>query len=111
MHKQNTAKASDQTKGIQILSTYIQKNGYTKFASVNTYQINAHEQWKGMMGNMGNPWPEKKLSYVMKFVPDINDFTNQVELTSNKKKGDVWGMTKTPASVYYKKSGEIQQRN
>jgi len=110
LHKVDRAKSSDQTKGKQILYAYIKKNGYDKFSSVNTYQVHAHEHWKGMMGNMGNPWPESKISYVMKFVPDLNDFTNQVKLTSKKKKGDIWGMKKTTSSSYYKKSGEASKR-
>jgi len=109
LHKQNTAQATAQSKGKEILSTYITKNGYDKFTSVNTYKIDAHEEWKGMMGNMGNSWPEKKLGYVMKFIPDVNEFTCRVELTSNKKKGDVWGLKKTTSSVYYKKSGEASK--
>jgi len=110
LHKENTTKPSDQIKGRQILNSYIKKNGYDKFTSVNTYQVTAHEEWKGLMGNMGNPWPEKNLSYVMKFIPNLNEFTSQVELTSNKKKGDIWGLKNTPSYVYYKKSGEESKR-
>jgi len=105
LHKKNTAQAAAQTKGKQILHAYIRKNGYDKFSSVKTYKIAAQEEWKGMMGNMGNPWPEKKLKYDMKFIPDLNEFTSRVELTSEKKRGDVWGLRKTLASVYHQESG------
>jgi len=105
LHKENTAQTADQTRGKQILHSYIRKNGYDKFSSVNTYKIAAREEWKGMMGNMGNPWPEKNLSYEMKFVPDLKEFTSRVELTSEKQRGDVWGLKKTVSSVYYQESG------
>ena len=105
LYKVDIAQSVDQIKGRQILNAYVIENGYDKFSSVETYQVKAREHWKGMMGNMGNPWPEKNLSYVMKFVPDLNEFTNQIKLSSEKKNGDVWGMKKTLSSVYYQKKG------
>lgn len=109
LHKEDTAKAVDKIKGKQILNAYVKKNGYDKFASVNTYQVTAHEEWKGMMGKMGNPWPENCSTYLMKFVPDVNEFITKAELTSDKNKGDIWGTKGTLSSVYYKKFGEASK--
>ena len=106
LNKVETANNADKSKGKQILDNYIKKNGYDKLSTVNTYQVTSNETWKGMMGKMGNPWPESKLSYIMKFSPDLNEFTMNTQLTSGKKKGDSWGLKKTLSSVYYVESGE-----
>ncbi len=101
----NQSTHNDQEKGKQILTAYINKNGYHKFNTADTYEIKAHEEWKGMMGKMGNPWPENKVSYRMKFIPHINAFKMEAELTSKKQNGDLWGL-KSLSSPYYKEKGK-----
>ncbi|MBL4708816.1 MAG: hypothetical protein JKY48_10310 [Flavobacteriales bacterium] len=109
LHKKETAERAEQLKGKRILNAYVESNGYNKFSSVNTYQVTAHEHWKGMMGNMGNPWPDSRPSFQMKFVPDVNQYNTKVELMSDKNKGDVWGTKGALSSVYYEESGKERE--
>lgn len=84
------ATADQRNRGTQMVKDFAAKHGYDKFGQVQTYAVTGSEVWKGMMGKMGNPWPENDPAFNMHFVP--NRMVARVELTNGDDAGTVYGV-------------------
>lgn len=101
----NSSTKEIQDKGKEILDTYVSENGYEKFSGIESYKVDVTENWQGLMGMMGNPWPEKDIIFNMELIPDKNDFVGHYTLNSGKKNGTSWGFAPKYPSLYIQKEG------
>lgn len=62
----------------QLLNEAIIKQGLDKINKFSTYEIVCKDNWKGMMGKMGNPWNWN--NYQMHMLFTIGDFDGQVKM-------------------------------
>lgn len=83
-----------------LLNSALKKQGMDKLNQFSTYEVIGSDYWKGMMGEMGNPWAWNKDEMVMRF--SVGDFDGQVEVLEGDKKGFVAGIQ---SWNYYEKSG------
>ncbi len=78
------------TKGKEILEQAWLKQGMNKLKDHQVYSMTGNDNWKGMMGKMGKPWPEAKGEMQFKFA--INTFDSQVLFLDGKRKGAIAGL-------------------
>ena len=59
-----------------LLATAIKKQGLDSIHRFSTYKLIGTDDWKGTMGEMGNPWGWNKDKTAFRF--SVNDFDGQV---------------------------------
>jgi len=62
----------------KILNGAIKAQGLDKINQFSTYTVTCKDNWKGMMGKMGNPWSWNNQSMRMLFT--VGDFDGQVKM-------------------------------
>lgn len=99
--KNNTQSEQQIQLARNLLNKAIQKQGLDKVHQYATYEVIAEDNWKGMMGEMGNPWGWNKEKMALRFA--IGDFDGQVEVLEGEQKGFVAGIQSWD---YYEKKGD-----
>ncbi|MGH1436889.1 MAG: hypothetical protein ACRBG0_20795 [Lewinella sp.] len=84
-----------------LLATAIKKQGLDSIHRFSTYKLIGTDDWKGTMGEMGNPWGWNKDKTAFRF--SVNDFDGQVEVLEGAQKGFVAGIQSWD---YYEKKGD-----
>jgi len=86
-------------KGKEILSKAWKTQGLNYLKSHQTYSFTATDSWKGMMGGIGKPWPEKQIEIQFKY--EVGTFNGQLTFLSGKRKGEIAGLQ---SWKYYEKN-------
>jgi len=86
-------------KGKEILSKAWKTQGLNNLKSHQTYSFTATDSWKGMMGGIGKPWPEKRIQILFKY--EVGTFNGQLNFLSGKRKGEIAGLQ---SWKYYEKN-------
>jgi len=86
-------------KGKEILSKAWKTQGLDNLKSHQTYSFIATDAWKGMMGSIGKPWPEKHMQIQFKY--EVGTFNGQLNFLSGKRKGEIAGLQ---SWKYYEKN-------
>ena len=55
-----------------------------------TYEIQMHDQFFGLVGKSGNPYPKNEAHLTLQYIP--NTFNGRGFFTKGKKKGEMWGI-------------------
>ena len=76
--------------GKEILTNAWIKQGYDKFHNHKVYSYNANDTWKGLLGKMGQIWPEMKIDLSFKY--EIGTFDGLVTYKSGDEKGNSIGL-------------------
>lgn len=88
--KNNTQSPEQIELAKTLLNNTLKKQGMDKLNQFSTYEVIGSDYWKGMMGEMGNPWTWNKDEMTMRF--SVGDFDGQVEVLEGDKKGFVAGI-------------------
>lgn len=89
-----------------LLDQAIKKQGLDSLSKFSTYEVTASDNWKGFMGEMGNPWGWNEDKMALRY--SVGDFDGQVEVLEGDKKGFVAGIQSWD---YYEKEGNSYQTN
>ena len=82
--------AESTNKGKEILARAWKKQGYDKLSNHTVYSYHGSDTWKGLLGKMGQIWPEMKGE--MDFKYQVGTFDGQVTFLDGKQSGDVAGL-------------------
>lgn len=77
-------------RGRALLKEAANTHGLNAFDQVNTYEMEIKDQWKGVMGSLGNPWPDKYVHAKLAF--RARSFDARATFLHKAQKGRVWGM-------------------
>jgi hypothetical protein len=77
-------------KGKEILESAWKKQGYDKLKDHQTYSFHGSDTWKGLLGRMGQIWPELKSELDFKY--QIGTFDGQVTFKDGEEKGNIAGL-------------------
>lgn len=77
-------------KGKAILDRAWKAQGFDKIENHQVYSYKGKDTWKGMMGQMGKVWPERKSE--MDFKYQVGTFDGQVTFLDGKRKGEKAGL-------------------
>lgn len=77
-------------KGKEILESAWKKQGFDKLKSHKTYSYHGSDTWKGVLGKMGQVWPEMKSELDFKY--QIGSFDGQVTFLDGDENGNVAGL-------------------
>ena len=77
-------------KGKDILQKAWLTQGYDKLQNHIVYSYNANDTWKGLLGGLGQIWPEKKIDLSFKY--EIGSFDGYVTYKSGKQLGNSAGL-------------------
>lgn len=88
-----------------LLDETILKQGMNKIHEHDTYEVFLTDEWKGLMGKIGNPWSWNKDRMVLRYA--VGNFDGQVEVLENDKKGFAAGIQ---SWTYYEKVDSLFQR-
>lgn len=80
----------DATRGRALLQQAAQAHGVDTFNKVATYEMTLEDRWVGVMGKMGNPWPEDIVR--VKLAYRARSFDGRATFLNTDHKGTVWGM-------------------
>lgn len=90
MIKEEGLTIQNQVKGKQILENAWKKQGFDKLKNHTVYSYNAQDNWKGLLGKMGQIWPDMKSE--MEFKYQVGTFDGQVHFLDGKEKGNSVGL-------------------
>lgn len=105
MLKQGNPSEANISKGKLLLDEVWKKQGFEHLKKHKVYEFEATDNWQGMMGKMGKPWPDAKVDMSFKF--EVGSFDGNVAFQSGKKKGLTAGLQ---SWNYYEKDNEGQPR-
>lgn len=77
-------------KGKEMLDNAWKKQGYDKLNNHKTYSFHGSDTWKGVLGKMGQIWPELKSELDFKY--RIGSFDGQVTFMDGEERGNVVGL-------------------
>lgn len=77
-------------KGKEILHRAWEKQGYDKLSNHEVYSYHGSDVWKGLLGKMGQIWPDMKSE--MDFKYQVGTFDGQVTFLDGKQSGDMAGL-------------------
>ena len=77
-------------KGQQLLHMAWQSQGMENLHNHTTYTVTAQDEWRGLLGKMGKPWPEVRSA--MRFKYAVGSFDSQVEFLDGKEEGLIAGL-------------------
>lgn len=77
-------------KGKEVLESAWKKQGFDKLKNHHTYSFHGSDTWKGLLGRMGQIWPELKSELDFKY--QIGSFDGQVKFLDGEKKGNIAGL-------------------
>ncbi len=76
-------------KGKALLQQAWQAQGFDKIQAVSTYEITARDHWPGLLGKMGNLWPDNDQSMRLRYAKGT--FDGQVMFLEGKGKDEIAG--------------------
>lgn len=88
--KKDQQSETDQQKAERLLASAIKKQGLDKVSQFETYEVIGNDDWKGLLGSVGNVWDWKDEKVAMRFA--VGDFDGQIEVLEGKKKGFTAGI-------------------
>ena len=88
--RQGLAPESIQERGQELLRAAWEAQGMAHLHEHKTYSVTAQDEWKGLLGKMGKPWPEARSA--MRFKYEIGSFDSQVEFLDGKEEGLIAGL-------------------
>lgn len=77
-------------KGIDILNEMSKTHGLEQWDSIKNYSLHIDDEFYGLMGKMGNPFPNNKAEFDFSLIPKT--FTSQAIFTDKKWKDKIWGI-------------------
>lgn len=80
----------NEDKGKKILEEAWKIQGFDKLNRFESYSFHGVDNWKGIMGKIGTPWPETKSDLLFKF--EVGTFDSQVKFLNGKKTNVVAGL-------------------
>lgn len=90
MIKKEGVTTINKEKGKQILNSVWKQQGYDKFDQSTVYSFKAKDNWKGMLGKMGQIWPEMTINLEAKYL--TGTFDGQIKYLDGKEKGKIVGL-------------------
>mgnify|MGYP000532131973 CR=1 FL=1 len=88
--KQEGLTTENELKGKEMLESAWKKQGYQNLSKHRVYTFHGNDTWKGMLGKVGNIWPQMKSELQFKY--KIGTFDGQVQFLDGKRKGDISGL-------------------
>lgn len=88
--KRNGIQSANIEKGKMLLEKAWKAQGMDKIHHFKTYSFHGKDTWRGMLGNMGKIWKDKKTELDFKY--RINTFDAQVHFLDGKDKGTASGL-------------------
>ena len=88
--KKEGIKKTNVLKGEKILEAAWRQQGFDKLNQFESYSFYGEDNWKGIMGKMGKPWPDAKSNLFFKF--EIGTFDSQVKYLDGKKANTFAGL-------------------
>lgn len=82
--------AKNTNKGKELLDRAWKKQGYDKFSNHEVYSYHGSDRWKGLLGKMGQIWPDMKAEMDLKY--QVGTFDGQVTFVDGKQSGDIAGL-------------------
>lgn len=90
MIKKEGVTSINEEKGKQILNAVWKQQGYDKLDQSTVYSFEATDHWKGMLGKVGQIWPDMSLDLEAKYL--TGTFDGQIKYLDGKEKGKVIGL-------------------
>ena len=88
--KKEGVTAVNEQKGKDILNSIWKQHGYDKLNQSTVYSFEATDKWKGMLGKMGQIWPEMTIELEAKYL--TGSFDGQIKYLDGREKGKVIGL-------------------
>lgn len=82
--------ANDPEKVESLLSAMARAHQTQRWGSLNSYQVDFSEEFYGLVGKMGNPFPEDYSLITLKYLP--GKYTGQLEITNGQGQEPTWGI-------------------
>ena len=80
----------DSKKGLEILNEMSEAHALDKWDSISLYSLHIKDEFYGLMGKLGNPFPNNIGQFDFYLVPKT--FTSQAVFTDKKWEGNIWGI-------------------
>jgi len=80
----------DSKKGLDILNQMSKAHSLEKWDSISLYSLHLKDEFYGLMGKFGNPFPNNVGEFDLSLIP--NTFTSQATFTDEKWEGNIWGI-------------------
>lgn len=90
MIKKEGVTTTNEEKGKTILNSVWKQQGYDKLDQSTVYSFKAEDEWKGMLGKMGQIWPEMTINLEAKYL--TGTFDGQIKYLDGREKGKVIGL-------------------
>ena len=91
-------------KGTEVLKQMYQAHSAFLWDSIDTYSLHLTDEFYGIAGKFGNPFPKNKADFMFHAIP--NTFTSKVIFQDKKWNGRVWGIQSW--QTYSSKSNVIE---
>ncbi|MEO9513616.1 MAG: hypothetical protein ABJN84_03340 [Flavobacteriaceae bacterium] len=88
--KKEGVTSMNEEKGKQILNAVWKQQGYDKLDQSTVYSFEARDKWKGMLGKIGQIWPEMTMDLEAKYL--TGTFDGQIKYLNGREKGNVIGL-------------------
>lgn len=85
-----TVPPNDQTKVEKILSAMAIAHRTHLWDSLATYRVTFSEEFYGLIGEVGNPFPDAETQIELQYFP--GEYTGQLKISSGEDQGLTWGM-------------------
>jgi len=80
----------DYNKGMKILSEMSKAHSLKTWDTINTYSVHVTDEFFGLLGKFGNPFPNNKAAFDFTLIPKT--FTSRAIFTDDKWKDIIWGI-------------------
>lgn len=77
-------------KGKELMAQAAEVHGVDLFSAHNTYEVIGKDHWKGLLGSVGNPWPENNVTMALRYV--TGTFDGQMEYLEGDLLGHQYGL-------------------
>ncbi len=77
-------------KGRAILEQAAARHGYQKLLTFETFELIGKDEWAGLLGSFGNPWPVNNERMRLQFA--VNSFDSRMEILEGDDTGLIWGL-------------------
>ncbi len=98
----------EEAKGRTLLSESARVHGAERFRQIKTYDMQINDHWVGLLGSIGNPWPESSVDGTLSFRANSSD--GRMTFSNPDFKGLVWGIqSMKPYTVQPKAAPEFEE--
>lgn len=82
--------AALQTQGRQLLARAAKAHGVSAWRAAKTIRYEMNDHWMGLLGRLGNPWPDSQLKVRLEY--RLGSFDGRATFLSGDEKGTTWGL-------------------